>query len=110
MFWLKIAAVFGWLKNVLELAEGYFLRVAVSYLGARGYQRFTFNSFYYGSHPEYGEGEVNRVYFFNPKVDLSLWVDKEFSHGHFSEDEANTDFSEWLARQKGLFIELPRGH
>ena len=63
---------------------------------AEGWSRFHFFSEYYGSHPEYGEGDVNTTYLFNPSIDISRWEGVKFSHGHSRQNENNDAWDEWL--------------
>lgn len=74
---------------------------------AEGWQKFIFSSSYYGSHNEYGDNDVFVVYLFAPSVDLSLWADKSFTHGHYGESEDNESFELWLEQlPDDSFIEI----
>jgi len=73
------------------IREAFFLS-----LEEKGWKKFQFNSEYYGSHPEYGEGDDERTYFFHPEIDISRWDGVRFAHGHHSENDENKSFDEWL--------------
>ena len=47
---------------------------------AAGWQKFSFFSSYYGSHPEY-DGDKERVYLFHPSLDVAQWERVCFAHG-----------------------------
>ncbi len=56
-----------------------------------------FESDYYGSHPENGEGDEAYIYAVRPRTHMKLLnqlVGKEFSHGHFSFSEAEQAFED----------------
>ena len=73
------------------IREAFFLS-----LEEKGWKKFQFNSEYYGSHSEYGEGDDERTYFFHPEIDISRWDGVRFAHGHHSENDENKSFDEWL--------------
>jgi hypothetical protein len=78
-------------------------------LEEKGWKRFRFFSEYYGSHPEYGEGDEERVFLFHPDINFTQWEGVKFAHGHHSRNKAHESFDEWL---EGLvegehYIELP---
>ena len=61
-----------------------------------GWKEFVFRSEYFGSHPEYGEGDITIKYLFHPKVCVCRWDGIKFSHGHSNRSENNDRFEEWL--------------
>ncbi len=61
-----------------------------------GWKEFDFHSDYYGSHPEYGEGDIDKRYLFHPEVDVSRWDGVLFSHGHYDADPTKNEFMDWL--------------
>ena len=64
---------------------------------AQGWQKFELFSSYYGSHEELGEGDSEYLLLFHPKVDLSLWEEVSFHHGHFSKSDSHIQFDAWLS-------------
>lgn len=81
------------LEEDLETEKKRFIATKV----AEGWKEFLYFSGYYGSHPENGEGDVERIYLFRPEVDISQWRGVEFGHGHHGRGEENEGFSDWLA-------------
>lgn len=75
----------------------------VSEMIKAGWKRFEYRSIYYGSHEEYGESDREVSFFFHPSVDVSVWSDVGFSHGHFSQCKENDKFDKW-------FAEIPQDH
>jgi hypothetical protein len=67
----------------------------VSGLEAQGWWMLEFVSEYYGSHDEYGEGDIAEAYFFHPSIPVQ-WQGTRFKHGHHGASEENTRFEEWL--------------
>lgn len=63
---------------------------------AEGWKEFKFFSQYYGSHPEYGEGDERETYLFHPTVDFTRWENEHFSHGHGEYEEPYSYFQDWI--------------
>lgn len=61
----------------------------------KGWKEFHFLSIYIGSHPECGEGDVEKIYFFAPHIDIPNF--REFTHGHFDQSEENKRFERFIA-------------
>jgi hypothetical protein len=73
--------------------QGDFVRSLVS----KGWKEFQYSSSYYGSHQELGEGDESYDYLFHPDVDISLWENVGFSHGHMGRSENSENFDSWLS-------------
>lgn len=59
-------------------------------------QKFLFESTYYGSHDERGEGDKLEVFYFKPEVDLEPWRAEVFGHGSRSVNGSTSRWNEWL--------------
>lgn len=68
----------------------------VNELLSKGWQKFEFKSTYFGSHYEYGEDDTEETYFFHPSIDLKIWKDVLFSHGHRNQSESYDKWEAWL--------------
>jgi len=76
-------------------------------LQKKGWKTFVFQSEYYGSHRDMGDGPEKKVFMFHPSVDLQRWEKSSFSHGHFSENEDRQAWDAWLEKlDDKLYIEL----
>lgn len=66
------------------------------------------DSDYYGSHPEYGEGD--RKYLYAVKAKYKEFVDslvgRDFSHGHFSYSDAYEEFNKKEEENESDFVLL----
>ena len=65
-------------------------------LNGHGWKSFLFMSEYYGSHSEYGEGDIHEDWLFHPSADWCQWEDTVFKHGHGSQYESNDAWEAWL--------------
>lgn len=61
-----------------------------------GWFKFEYKSEYYGSHPEYGEGDTQIIYLFAPSVNINKFKGVEFAHGHSSQNESNDEWDSFL--------------
>lgn len=79
----------------------------VSDMTKAGWRRFEYHSFYYGSHDELGEGNIDVSYLFHPSVNVSVWSGIVFEHGHRGQNKNNDRFGKWLSEiPEDKFVEL----
>jgi len=61
---------------------------------SEGWTRFDYYSDYYGSHSEYGEGDIEETYLFSPEINIPTFGD--FAHGHRNNNESNDLFDSFV--------------
>ncbi len=76
-------------------------------LVAKGWQRYEFESEYYGNHEELGQGHETKTFCFAPGVEIAQWSSMKFSHGSRGGDENYCLFHTWLEQlSPELYIEI----
>ena len=72
-----------------------------------GWQTFGFHSYYNGTHPERGYGDIRIVYIFHPEIDFSQWENVNFAHITNSQSEHNDAFVKWIGNiPRNKYIEI----
>jgi hypothetical protein len=100
----SVQAEYYWLKSEIHSMN---LALILQRAKKEGWCLFRFYSSYYGSHPEYGEGDQERFYLFAPQCleQAEKFKKGDFSHGHSSSSKDYAEFENFVDNLKEAWIE-----